>query len=367
MDSLTPLSGLALSRRFHQQAVAPILARHFPGLPHAAALIGPGSEVLGFDDAMSQDHHWGPRLQLFFHPGDHARHAAAIHETLRHHLPPSIAGVPTHFTAPDPADNGVRHPLARAQGPVEHMVTCHTLSGFAVDYLGVDPLTGLQPPAWLTIPEQRLRSFTAGAVFHDAVGLQAVRESVAFYPHDIWLYQMAAVWTRIGQEEHLMGRAGYAGDEPGSALIGARLVRDLMRLWFLMARTYAPYPKWFGTAFSRLPDSATLAPALAEALAARDWQSRERHLVSAYETVARRHNQLRLTAALPERAVAFHGRPFRVIAQHGFAAALAGQITDPAVARLLDRPVIGGIDQISDNTDLLENRSFWQALRRLYD
>jgi hypothetical protein len=34
-------------------------------------------------------------------------------------------------------------------------------------------------------------------------------------------------WNRIGQEEHLMGRADR-GDEIGSAIIAARLVRDLM-------------------------------------------------------------------------------------------------------------------------------------------
>ena len=43
------------------------------------------------------------------------------------------------------------------------------------------------------------------------------------------------------------------GDELGSAVLGARLVESAMRLAFLMERTYAPYVKWFGTAFARLP------------------------------------------------------------------------------------------------------------------
>ncbi len=37
--------------------------------PHAAALIGYGSDVLGFDDEPSTDHGWGPRLQLFVEAG----------------------------------------------------------------------------------------------------------------------------------------------------------------------------------------------------------------------------------------------------------------------------------------------------------
>jgi len=34
-------------------------------LSDAAGIIGSGSEVLGFDDEMSSDHHWGPRTMLF--------------------------------------------------------------------------------------------------------------------------------------------------------------------------------------------------------------------------------------------------------------------------------------------------------------
>ncbi|MDE0312275.1 MAG: hypothetical protein OXI52_08420, partial [Caldilineaceae bacterium] len=62
------ISGMELSRRFYWEAVRPVLERSFCGLPHAAALIGAGSETLGFDDEMSTDHGWGPRLQLFLCP-----------------------------------------------------------------------------------------------------------------------------------------------------------------------------------------------------------------------------------------------------------------------------------------------------------
>ena len=44
-------SGLQLSRGLYGQVVAPLL--------------GDGSEVLGFDDEVSTDHDFGPRLQVF--------------------------------------------------------------------------------------------------------------------------------------------------------------------------------------------------------------------------------------------------------------------------------------------------------------
>ncbi|HWD74857.1 MAG TPA: DUF4037 domain-containing protein, partial [Solirubrobacteraceae bacterium] len=47
------------------------------------------------------------------------------------------------------------------------------------------------------------------------------------------------------------GRCAEAGDELGSAVVTARLARDLMRLCLLMRRRYPPYSKWLGTAFAR--------------------------------------------------------------------------------------------------------------------
>ncbi|HEV2369204.1 MAG TPA: hypothetical protein VGR90_04980, partial [Acidimicrobiales bacterium] len=52
---------LELNGRFYREAVAPALTPW----PHAAARLGFGSEVLGFDDARSTDHGWGPHLVVF--------------------------------------------------------------------------------------------------------------------------------------------------------------------------------------------------------------------------------------------------------------------------------------------------------------
>jgi hypothetical protein len=164
-----------------------------------------------------------------------------------------------------------------------------------------------------------------------------------------------------------MGRAGAAGDEIGSALIGARLVRDLMGLCFLMERTYAPYAKWFGTAFGRLACAPALSPNLHGVLAAPTWQAREAHLVPAYEQVAAMHHALAVTDPLPVRTRPFFGRPFQVIALHGFADALLARITDPAVRRIAERPPIGSIDQFSDSTDLVAPAAWRPTLRRLYE
>lgn len=363
---MTFTTGIRLCEAFYWDAVRPILDEYFPELPHAAALIGDGSEVLGFDDEMSTDHHWGPRVMLFLREQDHRRYATAIQDVLTGNVPYTFHGYPTHFTEPDPDDNNVQLLQSIDSGPVNHRVTTHTIDGFVSEQLSFDVAYEIEPADWLTFSEQRLLSITAGAVYHDDIGLEVVRARFAYYPRDVWLYLLAAGWTRIGQEEHLMGRAGIVGDEIGSALIGGRLVRDIMRLCFLMERTYAPYAKWFGTAFRRLDCAADLQPILQKVLLAPTWKNREAHLIDAYEYVATMHNALGLTAPMPEQITSFYGRPFQVIALQGFADALIEEIRDPVVQRIARRTRIGSIDQFSDSTDFLSDPTLRPAIRELY-
>src|SRR6266568_5037630 len=96
MPSFVP--GLELSRRFYQEVVRPLLDESFPGLPHAAALLGPGSETLRFDTEMSMDHDWGARLFLFLREEDVWR-GDAISSLLSHRLPPTFSGFPVHLPA----------------------------------------------------------------------------------------------------------------------------------------------------------------------------------------------------------------------------------------------------------------------------
>jgi hypothetical protein len=361
------IHGLELSRLFFSEAVKPVLDADFPRLRYAAALLGTGSEVLGFDTEMSADHGWGPRVDLFLDGEDYARARDAVDDALRRKLPHRFRGYPTSFTDPDPADNGTQHLEEREGGPVNHKVEITTPRRFIHDYLAFDLGREIEPADWLTFPEQKLRTLNSGAVFHDEINLEGVRRKFAYYPRDVWLYMLASGWARVGQEEHLLGRAGFVGDEMGSALIGARLVRDLMRLCFLLERQYAPYPKWFGTAFRQLDSAAALLPHLRAALAAADWRERQEHLAAAYELVAAKHNALGLTEPLPSKARDFFGRPFKVIALHGFADALLSRIEDERVRRIAARRPVGSVDQFSDSTDLVSHAEWRATLRKLYE
>jgi hypothetical protein len=75
--------------------VAPALAAEFPRLPHAAGLMGRGSEVLGYDDSMSTDHTWFARVIVFV-PGEVlVENGDSMEAQLTARIPDHFDGIPT--------------------------------------------------------------------------------------------------------------------------------------------------------------------------------------------------------------------------------------------------------------------------------
>jgi len=358
------IPGLQLSELFYKEAVEPILHAKFPGLVYAAARLGHGSEVLGFDDDMSRDHDWGPRLTLFLPEDVLDSEKPKIDEALKNDLPHQFHGYSTNWSLPH--EDQTLALVESSSGPIHHRVEITSTRRFLLEYIGFDIAGELTPADWLTFPQQKLLGITAGKVFHDEVELKAVREYFSWYPLDVWLYLLASAWQRIGQEEHLMGRAGEACSEIGSILIASRLVQDIMWLCFLMEKRFAPYPKWFGQAFSQLKRSVELTPIFDNVLRSKNWQERDQWLAHAYETAIRIFNGLGITDKIPEQTTLFYNRPFRVIWGGKIAGQIVKWIKEPLVKRISSRLLIGNIDLFTDNTDLLEDPQFRKVLGQLF-
>lgn len=337
-------AGLELARRYYQECVAGVMRVRFPDLAYDAALIGDGSEVLGFDTALSADHSWGPRLFLFLSDGDLTARAEEVSRTLAQVLPVQFMGVPTGFhCAPFEAAGVTEYPRG---------VAVTSIRRFFDRMLGIDPLAQQTSRQWLILPEHRLAGVAAGEVFHDGTGLlSAARQALRYYPRDVWLYLMAARWARIGEERAFLGRCGDVGDDLGSRIVAARLVKELMGLGFLIDRQYAPYAKWFGTAFRCLPCAQALLAPLEEALRAPCWQQREGAMTAAYAAVTQLHNDLAVTEPLQAVVGPYHTRPYVVVDSDRFTAALLQAIADPW---LRSAPgLLGSVNQFLDQTDLL--------------
>jgi hypothetical protein len=342
------MQGIELSRRFYQELVQPWLKSAFPHLRHAAALLDFGSELLGFDDAMSQDHNWGPRVRLYVTEADFAGHADAVVAAFTAFAPERFLDAPIGlYNRPHPAAHG-----HGARGDIRHGLEVHTLEATLRWRLALELDEPRDNLTWLGLAEQRLLAMTAGAVFHDDDGrLTALRTRLSAFPPDVRLYKLACQWRRIAEEQAFVGRTGSTGDEIGSAVIAARLVRDLMRMAFLIEGRYAPYPKWFGRAFAELPCAAGQAPLLERTLAARDWKSREAALAEAYLAVAALHRARGLLGAFEPKVGPYFGRPFTVINAEAIWEAIRAEIADPVLRAL---PVIGALDQVTDSTPVVE-------------
>ena len=150
----------------------------------------------------------------------------------------------------------------------------------------------------------------------------------------MWRWLLGCQWRRLAQEEPFVQRTAEVGDELGSSVLAARLARDVMRLALLIARRYAPYSKWLGTAFARLDHPDGLDRFLADAVRAPDLEAREAALGKAYEAIARRFNALGLIEPVDPELRQFHNRPARVLIAYRFADPCLESVADPALRAL---------------------------------
>ena len=124
---------------------------------------------------------------------------------------------------------------------------------------------------------------------------------------------IASNWGIIASEQAFVKRCGECGDEIGSQLVCARIAERLMRLCFLYKDTYAPYSKWFGTAFNHLGIDESIKQTIQAALSANTLSEREDNIVKAQAMVADMHNASGLTDVVDYEIESYFGRDIKVI------------------------------------------------------
>ena len=316
------ISGLELSKRFFFEVVKPILDQEMPNLNYSAGLIGYGSEVLGFDTEVSTDHHWGPRFLMFLPENGFDDQRNKIDNLLSQKLPYEFLGYTTNYTEGD--EIGIRRSAPKTVGPIDHFVEFYSISSYLKKRLNIKSTKSLTGIEWKELAEkyeQNLLETVSGEVFIDKLDtLEEMRRDLKYYPDDVWLYLMASQWDELGQIEAFVGRCGDVGDELGSRLIAADIIKIIMNLCFLMEKKYRPYPKWFGSGFKKLTVVNFLLPIFVDILNAQKWKEREIYLSKAYKKITQMHNALGITEKMPEEVETYYGRPYKVIRADRFAA-----------------------------------------------
>jgi hypothetical protein len=225
------VKGLQLARRYFTDVALPAFRMRAPGALGRLAfgLAGPGSECYGFDDEISRDHDWGPRLWVW------------VPEALYREQGEALQGIYDELER-----------VFLGHGPVLRLDTRVRRDGvlsiprFYQAYLG----TGLPPETlrdWLLLPEEGLSTCTNGEVFLDPLGeFTGLREALlAYFPRDLWLKKIASrCRAAAAHGQYNLWRALRRGDRLAAHHHQAGFAREAAALAFLLRRTYRPFGKW---------------------------------------------------------------------------------------------------------------------------
>lgn len=194
----------------------------------AAGLVGEGSDCFGFDDAISQDHDFGPGFCLWL--------PDALYREIGMALQAEYDRMPQTFMGYE------RMTSAYGGGRVGVM----SLEGFYERFTGLThpPLDVME---WLHIPEDFLATATNGAVFYDPSGIFSAWRNhlLNFYPDDVMRKKLAAkcaVMAKSGQYNY--GRCLRRGDMVAATLACSEFIQAAFGALYLLNGEYMPYYKW---------------------------------------------------------------------------------------------------------------------------
>lgn len=244
------MKGLEISKRFAHEWLLPLIERELPELERRVA-VGRfmGSDVLGADDRLSQDHNWGPTLEVYV--DDDYEIADELATRLN-------AAAPSEFL-------GFKRP-----GGHDAAVTVRRTAAFIESVLGGAPR---HPRDWVSCAgrieeiESFLYFFRHGALFHDGSGrLSALRERYRAYPEDVWRLRLATCFYDIAHygEYNFVWRLVERNDAIAKQIALGHFSKAVMRLPFYLDRDFAPYWKWLPHEFRKRGYSRSIEEQLTE-------------------------------------------------------------------------------------------------------
>jgi hypothetical protein len=353
------MDGMALCEAFFIECVEPVLSGAFPALAYSAGRLGSGSDVIGYDDEVSRDHDWGPRLHVF--PKEYSDGLKdEIESALKRELPRMFRGFSVGFSAPD-----MRGISAMSKGADEFRprVKVMPFSAFLMGEIGRPNADDITPAEWLAFSEHRLLTLTRGRLFRDDLGLKKELKKLAAYPRDVWLYLLYSDWSAVAEERAFVKRAAAREDDLGSRIVAARIAHRLMHLAFLYEGRFAAYSKWFGTAFQELSTYSVLEPMLSRALHAHHREERELSIARAQAILIEIHNESGLTPPVDPSIHPYYTRDIKVASSDAVADIIHDLIEDATLKAL---PPIGSLSSVGNLTVLCEDAKNLARLTNLY-
>ncbi|MCD6342867.1 MAG: DUF4037 domain-containing protein [Spirochaetaceae bacterium] len=233
------MKGMELSRRYYDKVV-------FPAFERLAAdeldlmtfgLSGPGSECYGYDDKLSRDHDWGPRVCIWIPEELYRQKSDRLKEIYEE--------LDNHFLG--------YGPIKRLDTRIQRDGILST-SNYYKNFLGTD-----RPPEnlhdWLLLPEESLSLCTNGEIFREGSGLFCNMRQVlkTYFPPDLWLKKISSRCKAASQHgQYNLLRADRRDDRLAVEHHKSRFIYETVSLVFLLNRTYHPIDKWLFKGLGRL-------------------------------------------------------------------------------------------------------------------
>lgn len=234
------MKGLELSKAYYLECGKPALEKNCPELLDklAIGLVGEGSECLGFDDELSQDHDFEPAFCLWLTREDYEVHGFAL-ERLYAKLPKTFKGFSREALSPV---GGNRHGVL-------------VLEDFYQKFLG-SPSLPSSLEHWLYLPSESLATATNGEVFFDGLGrFSEIRGALLDgYPRDVRLKKLAAHAVMLSQTGlYNYPRCVKRGEEGAAQLCCLEFVKHAISVIYLLNNQYQPFYKWAYRKMRELP------------------------------------------------------------------------------------------------------------------
>lgn len=246
-------TGMELAREFYEQAGRPMLRQKYPEYADriAAGLVGEGSECLGFDDAFSVDHDFGPGFCLWLTREDYqaiGSRLQADYQALAARWP----GAPARNVTPE----GTNRVGVMEIDEFFRRFTGHTHAPKADSWQDI--------MTWNAIPTERLASAVNGQVFEDPLGeFTRRREEFARYPEPVRLCRLGQALGRMAQAgQYNYPRAKKRQDADMLYACLAEFVSAAQETAYLLDETYMPFYKWRARGMARLEHAGSLIPLL---------------------------------------------------------------------------------------------------------
>jgi hypothetical protein len=194
------MKGLEISRLFSSEWLLPFIDRELPDLlSHIAVGRFMGSDVIGADDHLSQDHNWGPTVEVYLDDEYDIR---------------------------------------------DNELAARINSAAPIEFLGIRRRGGHDTAITLR----------HGSLFHDGSGqLTSLRDRYHSYPDDIHRLRLATCFYDIAHygEYNFVWRLVERNDVIAMQIALGHFSTAVMRLHFYLDRDFAPYWKWLPHEFRR--------------------------------------------------------------------------------------------------------------------